>query len=174
MILAVDTYYDKNKAKTVALIFENWNTPNYTNKYVEDIEISSEYVPGEFYKRELPCILSILKKVNLDFIEFIIVDGYVFLDDFQKYGLGGYLYESLNKKIPIIGVAKTKFALNNKNKIEILRGESKNPLFITSIGIDLDSAKDFIIKMFGNYRIPKLLKELDQMTKQKTDFITTQ
>jgi deoxyribonuclease V len=97
----------------------------------------------------------------------IIIDGYVYLDDYNKYGLGGHLFESLNRKIPIIGVAKTNFVSNKENKVELLRGKSINPLFITSIGIDIEIAKRNISKMFGEYRIPKLLKELDKLTKEK-------
>lgn len=99
-------------------------------------------------------------------IQFI-VDGFVYLDDNYKYGLGGHLFESLNRKIPIIGVAKTNFASNKENKVELLRGKSINPLYITSIGIDIETAKRNISKMFGDYRIPTILKELDKLTKEK-------
>ena len=58
---------------------------------------------------------------------------YEYLDDDKKYGLGGYLYEKLNKEIPIIGVAKTNFASIEKNKKPLFRGDSIKPLFITSL-----------------------------------------
>lgn len=167
MLVAVDTFYYDNKAKTIAITFNNWEDSTYSKYYSEELEISAQYVSGEFYKRELPCILSILKNINLDSVKVIIVDGYVYLDDFNKYGLGGHLYESLIRKIPIVGVAKTNFASNNENKVELLRGQSKNPLYITSIGIDIENARENISRMFGNYRIPTLLKELDKLTKEK-------
>ena len=165
MIIAVDSFYKENMAKTIAITFDLWQDTNYSNYYSEDTEVSAEYIPGEFYKRELPCILKILKNFDLKTIDAIVIDGYVFLDDFGKFGLGGHLYESLNKTIPIIGVAKTNFATNQQNKLELFRGKSKNPLYISSVGIDLLEAKENITKMFGEYRIPKLLKELDQLTK---------
>lgn len=99
MFVAVDTYYYDNKAKTIAITFDNWEDSNYSKHYSQELEISEEYIPGEFYKRELPCILSMLKNFDLDFIKAIVIDGYVFLDDFDTYGLGGHLYESLNRKI---------------------------------------------------------------------------
>lgn len=168
MILAFDTYYYENKAKTVCLGFDGWNKEENYKIYSEIIENLEEYKSGEFYKRELPCILSLLEKIMLNEpIEVIIIDGYVYLDNNQKFGLGGYLYESLNRKIPIIGVAKTNFAPNKYNKVELLRGKSKNPLYITSIGIDIENAREHISKMSGDYRIPKLLKELDKLTKEK-------
>jgi endonuclease V-like protein UPF0215 family len=41
------------------------------------------------------------------------------------------------------------------------------PLYITSIGIDLDYATELIKNMKGNNRIPTLLKTLDTLTKEK-------
>lgn len=167
MILVFDTYYFDNKAKTVCLAFKDWNEENDFQAYSEVIYDVEEYVSGEFYKRELPCILSLLSQIDLAEVKFIIIDGFVFLDDENKFGLGAYLYEKLNKKIPIIGVAKKDFATIEKNRKELYRGKSKNPLFITSIGIDLKLASKKIEEMNGNYRIPTLLKEVDRLTKEK-------
>mgnify|MGYP001804818063 CR=1 FL=1 len=63
------------------------------------------YVPGQFYKRELPGIIEVLKYCTHEEITAIIVDGYVILDDHGKIGLGGHLYKALDRSIPIIGVA---------------------------------------------------------------------
>ena len=84
-----------------------------------------------------------------------------------KLGLGGYLYDALDQQVPVIGVAKSSFHQNFKNVIEVIRGESKKPLFITSIGIDIQKAASLIEQMNGKYRIPALLSRLDQMTKEK-------
>lgn len=167
MIFALDTYYFDNKAKTVALGFSDWSNSIEKENYSEILENIEEYKSGEFYKRELPCILSLISKIDLKKIEFIIVDGYVFVDDNSKLGLGGFLYEELNKKIPIIGVAKTDFISLTKNKISLLRGKSKNPLFISSIGVELNEAVKRIKQMNGENRIPTLLKRLDKLTKEK-------
>lgn len=166
MILSFDTYYYENKAQTVCLAFETWTTKDNFSVYSEILEGIEEYIPGEFYKRELPCILSLLKKIDCEKVEVIVVDGFVFLDDNNKLGLGGHLYKQLGEKTPIIGVAKTNFASIVKNKRELKRGESKNPLFITSIGIDVDKAVEYINSMTGDYRIPTLLKHLDSLTKR--------
>lgn len=166
MILAFDTYYYDNKAKTVCLEFTEWNQEKDFKVHTEIIDNVSEYIPGEFYKRELPCILSLLDKIDLKKDAIIIVDGFVYLDDYKKYGLGGHLYEKLNKKIPIIGVAKTNFASIEKDKKPLFRGDSKKPLFVTSIGIDLEDAFQKIESMAGEFRIPTLLKEMDRLTKE--------
>ncbi|MBB4803951.1 exodeoxyribonuclease-5/deoxyribonuclease V [Flavobacterium nitrogenifigens] len=166
MILAFDTYYFDQKAKTVCLEFSQWNEDKNFKVYTEIIENVEEYIPGEFYKRELPCIVSLLNKIDLSTIDVIVVDGFVYLNDDQKFGLGGYLYEKLNKHIPIIGVAKTNFASIENNKKAIFRGDSKKPLYITSIGIDLEEAYKKVESMHGDFRMPTLLKELDRLTKE--------
>lgn len=167
MILAFDTYYYENKAKTICLGFKDWNIEENYQIYSEIISEVEEYVSGEFYKRELPCILSLLSTIDLKEVDLIIINGFVFLNDENKFGLGAYLYKALNEKIPIIEVAKRDFALIEKSRKKIFRGISKNPLFITSIGIDLNLASKKIEEMNGEYRIPSLLKELDKLTKEK-------
>jgi exodeoxyribonuclease-5/deoxyribonuclease V len=169
MILAFDTYYYDNKAKTVCVAFEHWEDSSPYKIYDEIFENIAEYVPGEFYKRELPCILSLLKKIQaeLENIEAIVVDGFVFLDDDKKLGLGGHLYHALEAKIPIIGVAKTNFATIEQLKKPLLRGNSQKPLFVTAIGIDLNEATQKVQNMHGEFRLPTLLKYLDTLTKEK-------
>lgn len=166
MILAFDTYYYDNKAKTICIEFTDWNQEKDFKIHTEIIDNVSEYIPGEFYKRELPCILSLLNNIDLKLVDIIIVDGFVYLDDDKKYGLGGHLYEKLNKEIPIIGVAKTNFASIEKDKKALLRGDSKKPLYITSIGIDLEDAFEKVESMAGEFRMPTLLKEMDRLTKE--------
>ncbi|TXD80879.1 endonuclease V [Subsaximicrobium wynnwilliamsii] len=166
MILAFDTYYFNDKAKTVCLSFKDWFNEKPFEIYSETIPCIEEYVSGEFYRRELPNIISLMSKIDKAVIELIIVDGFVYLNDENKFGLGAYLHEKLNKQIPIIGVAKRTFATIEKNKVDVYRGKSKNPLFVTSIGIELKLAAKKIKEMEGEYRIPTLLKELDKLTRE--------
>ena len=166
MILAIDTYYYNTRAKTVCIDFIDWQAASPSNIVEEFTESYDQYESGSFYKRELPCILSILKKYNLTKIKAIIVDGYVTLNSEGKKGLGGYLYEAIDQSVPIIGVAKSKFREENIHSIEILRGESKKPLYISAIGVDLTTASDFITNMHGQFRIPTLFQILDGKTKE--------
>ncbi|HEY6142185.1 MAG TPA: endonuclease V [Flavobacterium sp.] len=165
MILAIDVYYKENEAKVVAVLF-NWENETPQSIVIDEIRGIEDYVSGEFYKRELPCIESILQKVDLNDIEAVIIDGHIYVDDDGTFGLGGYTWESLVKKIPVIGVAKTSFFRNKNTVKEVFRGESKKPLYVSSIGIDLDIATNLIKKMHGDYRIPTILKELDRITKE--------
>lgn len=165
MILAFDTYYFDHQAKTVCVAFPDWNSSLQFDVFTETIEHSAEYTPGEFYKRELPCITSVLKTIDLDTVEAIIIDGFVFLDDDYKPGLGGHLYHFLEKRIPVIGVAKTNFASIDQLKRPLLRGKSANPLYITAVGIDVDEAVEKIRNLDGEFRMPTILKTLDGLTK---------
>jgi deoxyribonuclease V len=169
MIYAFDTFYYEDFAKTVCIAFENWSSETENFIYTENTEITSDYENGAFYKRELPCILSLLKKINLKDGDLIIVDGYVTLDNSGKIGLGGHLYNSLNKKYPVIGIAKNGFASEDDLRKTVFRGESKTPLFLTIIGIDADLVKTNVENMHGAYRIPTLLKKLDQLTREKDE-----
>ena len=167
MIYAFDTYYFDDEAKTVCLGFENWLAQVPDFELVESIQEPGDYESGAFYKRELPCILSILDHINLQKGDILVVDGYVLLSDEGKLGLGGYLYRGIRRKIPRnVGVAKKAFKDNVLHVREVLRGESKNPLYITSLGIDVDTAANAVEAMHGAYRMPDLLRLLDQKTKE--------
>jgi deoxyribonuclease V len=165
MVLALDVHYKPgNTAKSVGFLF-NWDDlqPQQTIiEYSSDIE---DYVPGEFYKRELPCLLKVIEKVDLSELEAIIIDGYIYVDNNGKYGLGGVLWETLNRQIPIIGIGKTSFFSNKETVVEIFRGESKNPLFVSVIGCNLQITAEKIKSMQGNYRNPSILQQLDGITK---------
>lgn len=163
-ILAVDVYYKEQSAKVVGALFE-WEDK-------EPIKIIScqynkvlPYEPGSFYKRELPCILELLKQVNLDELQAIIVDGHCYIDNNKSFGLGGFLWKALDKKTPIIGVAKKSFYKTDKVSFPVYRGKSNSPLFVSSIDYNTEDAVEKIKNMQGKYRIPDILKKVDQLTK---------
>jgi deoxyribonuclease V len=166
MIVVIDVHYRENEAKVVCLEIDNW-IDNISSKthivYKYDV---ADYESGAFYKRELPCIINIMEFVDLEMVECIVVDSYVYLDDDGKKGLGYYVYEHFEGKIPVIGVAKTSFHNNTKNVRPILRGSSLSPLYVSSIGIDLDVAAQHVVSMAGEFRMPTLLKLLDTLTKE--------
>jgi len=97
MILAVDVDYKQNNEAIIAgILFENWESKEITKEVIVKIDKVEEYISGEFYKRELPCIMTLLDKLS-KLPDSIIVDGYVYLNN-NKKGLGGYLYEALDEK----------------------------------------------------------------------------
>lgn len=168
MNLAIDVYYQQDKAHAVGIFFEKWEQAQPSKMISTLIGEVADYESGSFYKRELPCILELLKQVDLSLIDNIIVDGYVYLDD-NKKGLGLYLYEAIGQQIPVIGVAKNYFRLTPA--IAIFRGDSLKPLYITSVGIEPAVATKAILSMDGLYRFPTLLKYLDQQTKDPNAFL---
>ena len=166
MILALDTYYRENMAKTVGIAF-HWNDLEPRQVYTAIHEPVKPYISGQFYQRELPCLKQLLDKIDLSSIEAIIVDGYVFVDNEKKYGLGGHLWETLGQTIPVIGVAKNALKDTEKVSVPLLRGKSTNPLYVSTMGLPLDKTATKVEKMQGPYRIPTLLKKLDQLTREK-------
>ena len=169
MILAVDVYYKDAKAKAAGVLFEKWEDEKPAKVFSCAIDKVANYEPGCFYKRELPCIEELLKQIDVKSLCAIVVDGYVYLDDEKRPGLGHYLYEKLSKETPVIGVAKNEFINNKQNTKEVLRGESLNPLFVTAVGYDLDEAAEGVTKMHGEHRMPTLLKLLDNNTKNSNE-----
>ena len=165
MIYAFDTYYFENYANTVCIAFEDWNSDKETEIYTAKTAIISDYESGAFYKRELPCISNLLKNIELKQGDFIIVDGYVTLDNDGKIGLGGHLFEALDHKFPVIGIAKNGFNSQDDIRREVYRGNSRSPLFLTARGVDVDAVKTKVEGMHGNFRIPSLLKKLDQISR---------
>lgn len=165
MIYAFDTYYFENYANTVCIAFEDWVSDKETEIYTAKTEIISDYESGAFYKRELPCIINLLKNIELKEEDLIIVDGYVTLDNDGKIGLGGHLFDALNHKFPVIGIAKNGFNSPDDMRREVYRGDSRTPLFLTARGADVDEIKIKVEDMHGNFRIPALLKKLDQLSR---------
>lgn len=159
MILAVDVDYRDAVASISGIYFSSWKDPRATEVFHSTSEVSEDYRPGQFYKRELPCIMRLLNEHALT-PEVIVIDGYVYLGDESNPGLGMYLYNELEGRIPIIGVAKKRFK-NTSAESEIYRGDSEHPLYVTSVGLDLETAKKNVHAMHGKNRVPTLLKYVD-------------
>ncbi len=161
MIIAIDVDYRKNGAKVAGVIFEAWESEEIVDEYTLFIDHVADYASGNFYKRELPCIMALLEHIEYP-ITYIVIDGYVHLGSKKNPGLGKHLWDELKGAIPVIGVAKSPFKGTPQNT-ELVRGRGKKPLYITAEGIDLEIAKANIFKMKGQYRIPALLKYVDAL-----------
>ncbi|WP_298515826.1 endonuclease V [uncultured Kordia sp.] len=168
MIAAIDIHYKETYAKAVCVVF-NWEDETPQQIYTDIITEVEPYIPGEFYKRELPCIVKVLQQVPLDTLEAIIVDGHVFVHNDKKYGLGGYVWEAFDKKIPIIGIAKKSFIHTEKVATPIKRGSSESPLFVSCIGIDKETVLDNIKLLHGSHRMPTILKLVDSISRTEIE-----
>ena len=140
MILAIDVHYKEPYAKAVGVLF-NWQDEHPQTVITAIINGVEEYQSGQFFKRELPCILELIKQVDITSIEAIIIDGHVYVDNQKKYGLGAHLWSVLNGVVPIIGVAKKSLIRTNEVCHPVCRGESKQALYVSVIGdIDMNNA----------------------------------
>lgn len=162
MIAAFDVHYMENGcASAAALLFKAFSAAGPVETYVRLIRATADYVPGAFCRRELPAILRMHACFNAA-PHVLIVDGYAALGN--KPGLGGHLHEALGRRYPVIGVAKSRFG--RVPTAEVFRGQSTKPLFITSAGMDQETAAACIRRMHGAHRIPTLLKAVDRLARR--------
>ena len=76
--------------------------------------------------------------------------------------MGKYLYDNLANKKPIIGIAKNHF-YDITEDYAVWRGISKNPIYVTSIGIEITKAKEIVNRMDGEHRMPKMVTYVDKL-----------
>jgi deoxyribonuclease V len=168
-VLAVDVQYYDTHANAAGVVF-GWIDDAPRHVVTTVVSPITEYVPGEFYRRELPCIMAILdqlraENIHVDQLDAIIVDGHVFTDDQLRPGLGAHLWSALEGLVPVIGVAKTAFHGNMKTVVEVFRGESSRPLFVSAVGFETQIAAALIESMHGKHRIPTILKLVDSLAR---------
>ncbi|UCB54813.1 MAG: endonuclease V [Thiotrichales bacterium] len=163
MILAVDVHYENNTAVAAGVVFDHWEADAVSAIYVTHIDQVDDYVPGRFYQRELPCILQLLNRYRLA-PDTIVIDAYVYLDGSATPGLGWYLYQALQRKVIITGVAKNPFK-GITDEYEVYRGQSSRPLYVTCAGEQLSDAKKHVRVMSGAHRFPALLRQVDQISR---------
>ena len=164
MILAIDVQYDNVKETAVAAGVGFWDHKAAEPSVAWTVDITSgigPYVPGQFAMRELGCILSLLSASKESF-DIIIVDGNAWNAP-EVPGLGAIVWDCFNERVPVIGVAKNK--LRGSEPVELLRGKSRKPLFITAAGMPVEEAVTLVREMHGENRTPTLLKKVDHLAR---------
>ena len=164
MHICFDTQYLTQSAVVAGVLFQSWTDAEATHSEVLEVPNAAEYRSGEFYRRELPGIMSLYKRLNRPF-DTIVIDGYVWLE-IGRPGLGAHLYNALDCKVPVIGVAKTAFG-KAAAAVSIHRGASKRPLYVTAAGMALPEASMHIQDMNGEHRLPTLIKKVDALCRGK-------
>ncbi len=166
MLACVDVDYrgDQGPAVASCVVYEDWDSSESHEERVAVIPRVAPYVPGQFYQRELPCVLQVLDQVQTP-LDAILVDGHVWLDDAGTPGLGAHLYRALEERIPVIGIAKNPFGDFHGQK-RVFRGRSKRPLFVTAAGMKVEVAANSVRRMHGAHRIPSLLTRADQICRR--------
>src|SRR5438105_2524304 len=108
MIACVDVDYRGDGAVAACVLFRDWADATSAAEHVRRIERVEPYQPGQFYKREMPCLMAVLAEVA-EPLETVVVDGYVWLADESPPGLGAHPFDALAAAVPVVGVAKTRF-----------------------------------------------------------------
>jgi len=162
LLVCLDVDYRADGIAVAAGVwFRGWTAERGETHAVAGFSEVAPYEPGAFYRRELPCLLGVLR--NGPQADLIIVDGYVTLAPGHP-GLGAHLHEALQPKVPVVGVAKTRYQ-SATDAIEVRRGQSEAPLFVTAVGIDASAAATEVVRMHGPYRVPTLLRNVDQLAR---------
>jgi len=164
MYLCVDVHYTDNRACAAGVVFDDFESAGIIREYVRTFGQVDAYLPGHFYKRELPVILELLREIEYD-LEIIVIDGYVWLSPDLRPGIGAHLYNSLQEKSAVIGVAKSVFK-DASSACRVYRGRSRKPLFVTAAGMENTRAACLIEHMHGRYRLPTLVKYVDRLSRQ--------
>ena len=157
LILAVDVAYGP---VTVAagVGFLGWEADRPSVEHRLELGPAAEYEPGQFYRRELPAVLALLEHLPRPAV--LVVDGYIWLGAERRPGLGWHVAEATG--LPVVGVAKTAFQ-GTPEEDRVYRGTSRVPLYVQ--GLQVQDAGECVRRMHGPYRIPTLLKRVDQLTR---------
>ena len=165
MLAAVDAQYEGETAAVACVTFLDWTDPAPESEHSTLVDSVEAYIPGEFWRRELPCILAVLRLLPQP-PETILIDGYVWLDGNGRKGLGAHLFDALGGSTAVVGVAKHSFH-GAVNAALVHRGQSERPLHVTAQGMPLQAAEAAVRSMHGEHRIPTLLKRVDQLCRRK-------
>jgi deoxyribonuclease V len=162
LIVCLDVDYRDAGAVAAGVWFRAWPAATAELETAATIAHVEPYVPGEFYKRELPCLMEVLSRGSA--AQIVIVDGYVWLGA-GRPGLGAHLFDALGGRASVVGVAKTSFA-GATDAVPVYRGGSKSPLFVTAGGaITPEQAAAHVASMHGPHRVPTLLRRVDRLAR---------
>ncbi|MBK8015145.1 MAG: endonuclease V [Deltaproteobacteria bacterium] len=165
MIVALDVHYTGSTAHAAAVGFDEWQSDKCIASYTAMESPVAEYEPGKFCVRELSPLLKVIRQIDSNITTYVI-DGYCHLSSDLAPGLGAYLHEALAEPTAIVGIAKNRYR-QTQHAIEVFRGKSRRPLFVTSIGIEYDVAGRCVQSMTGQFRVPEMLKAVDRLARAR-------
>ncbi|MEQ1502053.1 MAG: endonuclease V [Myxococcota bacterium] len=159
-IAITDVAYFDGAAVAACVVADRWGAQFPVETHTALRTPVADYVPGAFWQRELPCLQVVLDGLAADVV---VVDGYVWLDDLGRKGLGAHLHDVLGG-VPVVGIAKTSFD-GSAHARSVVRGVSVKPLYVTAVGIDLDAAAAAVASMHGAHRLPTLCALVDRIAR---------
>ncbi len=158
-VALVDVHYSPERASAACVVAETWLSAVPVEVRRTLCTEVAAYIPGQFFRREMPPVLGVLREVTTEF-QAIVVDSYVVLDEQGSPGFGARLYEYFEGRYPVVGIAKTAFR-ESTFATPVLRGGSKRPLFVTAMGVGQADAAQMVAAMHGEHRLPTLVQLVD-------------
>lgn len=159
-IICLDAAYAEDAQAVAAVLFEDWPAPEALRAWSMRLrQAPAPYRPGRFFEREMPLLLRALDALPPP--RAVVIDGYVALDAAGRPGLGARLHRAIERRAPVIGVAKTPFR-GDDFATRVWRGGAKNPLLVSAIGLDAAEAARHVGAMAGQHRLPEHIKRVDQ------------
>ena len=162
MFAAADVHYPLSGARAALVAAGDAAFSSITYDKTVFVEEAAAYQPGSFYERELPPLRAVL--AGVDDVALLVIDGYVDLDPAGRPGLGAHVHEEFG--IPVIGVAKTRFA-SARHAALVLRGDAVRPLYVTAAGLPAADAADLVRAMAGKFRLPDALRRADALARSR-------
>ena len=170
MIVALDVGYVDRGARTDGrcgvVAFAEWTTDRVAAQCTTVVADVAPYVPGRLFERELPCLVAGIDRLAAEFAiepSLLLIDGNVRLDQDGRPGLGHYLFDHFQAAIAVVGIAKSAFV--GLNAVEVRRGASDRPLFVTAAGMEEAAAAAAVESMAGQHRIPAMLALADALSR---------
>jgi deoxyribonuclease V len=161
MIVCVDVDYRAAEVVAACVGFHDWaDAAPAIESVTRTAGAPPAYESGAFFRRELPYVVAALAALATP-PTVVVVDGYVWLAP-GRPGLGAHLHTALGASVDVVGVAKRGFQ-GAVTAIPVLRGTSRQPLFITATQPDVPAIADAVRTMHGPHRIPTLLKRVDRL-----------
>jgi len=100
MMACLDVAYHALEANSAAVLFHSWDDGAAWREIVTRVPAPADYRPGQFYRRELPCLLALVALIG-EPLEVLIVDGYVWLGEGDLPGLGAHLHAALGGAVAV-------------------------------------------------------------------------
>ena len=167
MKVCLDVQYAADTAFAAAVVFDAWQDTDPVNQYTVRVGGIRAYEPGKFYLRELKPLMAAVQRIR-EPIDIYIIDAHCHLMSETDPGLGAYLHNAIGGRSSIIGVAKNRFR-DSRQAVEVLRGKSKRPLYVTSIGIGRRDAAAALRAMAGSHRLPTMITLADRLAREATN-----
>jgi deoxyribonuclease V len=166
-VVVTDVAYDDatGRARAAGVVLASPSAPSPVATFVRDGVVDAAYRSGEFFARELPLLLPLLRGIApLHAIDTVVVDAYVDLG--VGPGMGRRLHEALAAEgLPaaVIGIAKNPHA--GAPGIEVRRGTSDRPLWVTAADLPVAVAATEVAAMAGAHRLPDAVRLADHLAR---------